>query len=120
MVSTDFQSALGKFGINALLFRIIRLCQDYPNSFRRQLLDFRVDWQWLEIERIQLSSKGLDALAAYRLYHLSCLLNSPNRLPADKEAVDAVFLNTDFCSPWTSVLALDAIGSLRDAPFLAD
>jgi hypothetical protein len=120
MVSTDFQSALGKFGINALLFRIIRLCQDYPNSFRRQLLDFRVNWQWLEIERIQLSSKGLDALAAYRLYHLSCLLNSPNRLPADKEAVDAVFLNTDFCSPWTSVLALDAIGSLRDAPFLAD
>jgi hypothetical protein len=118
MVSTDFQSGLGKFGISALLFRITRLCQNYPDAFRRQLLDFRANWQWLEVERVQASNRGLQPLAAYQLYHLCCLLDPPARLPDSKEEVDTLFLNVEFCSPWASVLALDAIGALRDAPFL--
>jgi hypothetical protein len=120
VVSNDFQSALGRFGISALMFRIIRLCQDYPQTFRRQLLSFRVHWQWLEVERVQLSNKGLSSIAGYRIYHMCCLLDPPDRLPENKEAMDDIFLNMDFCSPWASVLALDAVGALRDAPFLVD
>lgn len=120
MVAADFQSGLGKFGINALLFRITRLCDSYPQEFRRQLLDFRANWQWLEIERVQASNKDLLPLAAYQLYYLCCLLDPPDRLPDTKEDADNLFLNKDFCSPWASVLALDAIGALRDAPFNPD
>lgn len=120
MVAADFQSGLGKFGISALLFRITRLCQNYPDSFRHQLLDFRANWQWLEIERVQAANKDLLPLAAYQLYHLCCLLDSPDHMPGSKEEVDTLLLNHKFCSPWASVLALDAIGALRDAPFNPD
>lgn len=48
----DFQSALNEFGINALLFRITRLCKDYPAAFRNQLLDFRANWQMREVSQV--------------------------------------------------------------------
>ena len=52
LTETDFQTALGEFGINALLFRIVRLCMDYPREFRDQVLDFRVNWQRREVAQV--------------------------------------------------------------------
>jgi len=106
---------LGKFGINALLHRIIRLCRDYPASFRNQLHDFRSNWQWLEIERVRKANPGLSPVAAYRLYHLCTLLDPPEEVPLTKEEADILFDQADFCSHWNSVLALDAIGALQDS-----
>lgn len=112
--ATDFQAALGKFGINALLHRIIRLCKDYPEAFRKQLLDFRSNWQWLEIDRVQEANRYLMFVGAYRLYYMCMLMDAPAALPVTKEESDALFENAEFCSHWNSVLALDGIGALQD------
>jgi hypothetical protein len=114
-VKNDFQSALGKFGISALLFRVIDLCAGYPASFFDQLLSFRSSWQWREIERVRLTHQGYSSRSAYRLYYLCTLLHPPDEAetPLIKELEDVVFQIRDYCSPWTSVLALDAIGAFR-------
>jgi hypothetical protein len=104
---------MGKFGVNAMFFRLHRLCMGYPDSIKRQLLDFRVSTQWLEVERVRLSNKGLTARAAYNQYFMCTLLDAPYELPESKEDVDAVFAMHDFCSRWASVLALDHIGAFR-------
>lgn len=108
----DFQSAVGKFGINALLFRLIDLCEGYPPEFLGQLKDFRASWQWREIERVRLANPGLDVRAAFRLYYLCSLLFPPDESLL-KEFQDAVFETREYCSPWNSVMSLDAIGAFR-------
>ena len=113
-VRNDFQSALGNFGISALLFRLIDLCAGYPPAFRSQLLDFRACWQWREIERVRLANPGLDPQAAYRLYYLCTLLDPPNHIPADKDLADAIFQMHDYSSPWNSVISLDNIGAFSE------
>lgn len=113
IASNDFHSALGKFGVNALIFRLHRLCMGYPDDFKRQLLDFRTNMQWLEVERVRVSNKGLAARAAYNQYYMCTLLDAPRELPESKEDVDAVFAMKDYCSRWASVLALDQIGAFR-------
>ena len=105
---------MGKFGINALLFRLIDLCQGYPQEFLGQLKDFRASWQWREIERVRLSHPGFETKSAFRMYYLCSLLNPPNDdRPMIKELEDAVFSIREYCSPWTAVLSLDAIGAFQ-------
>jgi hypothetical protein len=112
-VKNDFQSAVGKFGINALLFRLIDLCQGYPPEFYNQLLSFRSSWQWREIERVRLANKGLEAKEAYRLYFLCTLLFPPTQdLPKELEE-ELLFQNREYCSPWTSVIPLENVGAFR-------
>ena len=110
----DFQSAVGKFGINALLFRLIDLCQGYPAAFLSQLKDFRSSWLWREIERVRLAHPGYEIKSAFRLYYLCSLLNPPNDDGTFlKEVEDQVFAIREYCSPWTSVMSLEAIGAFR-------
>ena len=113
-VRNDFQSALGLFGISALLFRLIDLCAGYPPAFRNQLLDFRACWQWREIERVRLANEGLDPHAAYRLYYLCTLLDPPEYIPQEKALADAIFDLQAYASPWNCVLSLDNIGAFRE------
>jgi hypothetical protein len=108
----DFQSAVGKFGINALLFRLIDLCEGYPDEFLRQLKDFRASWQWREIERVRLAHPGIQIKAAFRLYYLCSLLFPPEE-DGDPFKDEAVFAQDQFCSPWNAVMSLDAIGAFR-------
>ena len=86
----------------------------YPASFRRQLLDFRANWQWLEIDRVQEANEGLAFVGAYRLYYMCMLMDAPDVLPVSKEESDTLFENAEFCSHWNAVLALDGIGALQD------
>jgi hypothetical protein len=113
-LARDFQASLGLFGINALLFRITRLCKDYPRSFRDQLLDFRLNWQRLELTRVQANSLGLDRLGAYSVYAMCTLMRAPADVMPGKDALDALLAVTDYCSHWRSVLALDHVGAFRD------
>jgi len=110
----DFQSAVGKFGISALLFRLIDLCEGYPADFLRQLKDFRASWQWREIERVRLGHPGLEAKAAYRLYFMCSLLFPPADNADPFKDDDTTFMVQDeFCSPWNAVMSLQAIGAFR-------
>ena len=112
-VKNDFQSALGKFGISALLFRVIDLCAGYPASFFNQLLSFRSSWQWREIERIRLGHPGYTAKAAYRLYFLCNMLDAPYDDDGGDLDIFEIVDKTSFCSPWVSVMPLDAVGAFR-------
>ena len=113
-LARDFQASLGLFGISALLARITRLCKDYPRAFRDQLLDFRLNWQQLEISRVQANSPGLDRLGAYSVYHMCQLLRAPIDVAPGRDAMQALQAVGDFCSHWRSVLALDNVGAFRD------
>lgn len=115
VVSTDFQEALSKFGINALLHRITRLCADYPSEFTNQLMDFRANWQMVEIDRVQ--KKGIPFSTAYQLYQLCMIMYAPLEEPLSKDVADALFEHANYCSYWNAVLALDEIGALRDTQF---
>jgi hypothetical protein len=114
-VSTDFQAALGKFGINALLHRIIRLCKDYPPEFTNQLMDFRANWQMVEIDRVQKS--GIPLSTAYYLYQLCMIIDAPLEEPLTKDVADELFASASYCSHWNAVLALDEIGALQDLEY---
>ena len=109
----DFQSAVGKFGINALLFRLIDLCEGYPVAFLRQLKDFRASWQWREIERVRLGHPGLETKAAFRLYFMCSLLFAPDDADPFKDDDAAFMAQDEFCSPWNAVMSLNAIGAFR-------
>lgn len=105
---------MGKFGISALLFRLIDLCKGYPPEFLSQLKDFRACWQWREIERVRLAHPGYSAKSAFRVYYLCSLLHPPVEVgPLIKELQDVVFEIREYCSPWTSVMSLHAIGAFR-------
>ena len=112
----DFASALSKFGINAMFFRISRLCMGYPDSIRNQFLDFRANMQWMEVERVRVYNKGIDARAAYNQYHMCTLMNAPDVLPVSKDDVETIMSMHDYCSRWASVLAQDMIGAFRMVP----
>lgn len=107
---------LGKFGVNALMHRITRLCKDYPKEFYNQLLSFRSNWQWLEINRVRSNSKALTSVAAYRQYHLCLIMDAPDELPESKEETEILFEEARYCSYWNAVLALDNIGALQEDP----
>lgn len=77
------------------------------------LRDFRSSWQGLEVDRIRTKDKGLTMASAKILYTLCCLLDPPELLPDDKAAA-AALLRGQLCSPWTSVLGLDALGAFTD------
>ena len=96
-----------------MLFRVHRLCMGYPDSIRDQLMDFRSNIQWQEVERVRVSNKGIDARAAYNQYYMCTLMDAPYALPVSKEDIDEVFAMHDYCSRWASVLALDQVGALR-------
>ena len=90
------------------------LCKGYPREFLSQLKDFRSSWQWREVERVRVANPGCDARAAFRLYLLCSLLFPPNDdSPLLKELEDVMFENREYCSPWTSVMSLSAIGAFR-------
>ncbi len=110
-MSTDFQAALGKFGINALLHRIVRLCKDYPAEFTNQLMDFRANWQMVEIDRVQ--KTGIPLSTAYYLYQLCMIMDAPLDEPPSKDVADELFVHASYCSYWNAVLPLDEIGALR-------
>ncbi len=112
----DFQSGLNQFGVNALLFRITQLCLTYPSEFKSLLIDFRLNMQRLEVERIRTSNRGLQGRAAYNLYYMCTIQNPPMELPASEEEQDEVFAMQDFCSHWASVVALDRNGAFRQIP----
>lgn len=116
MARGDFQSAVDKFGINAMLFRIIDLCEGYPASFRNKLVDFRAGWQWREIARVRHANPELDARGAHRLYYLCTLLNAPDNIPDVPELADAVLDLHDFCCPWNSVISLEGVGAFDEHP----
>jgi hypothetical protein len=109
----DFQSALDRFGINAMLCRLMDLCEGYPAAFMRQLEDFRTSWQWREIERIRLGHPGYTAKAAYRLYFLCNMLDAPYDDDGGDLDIFEIVDKTSFCSPWVSVMPLDAVGAFR-------
>lgn len=113
LVTNDFHSALTKFGINAMIFRIRRLCMGYPEVIRGQLKDFQANLQWQEVERVRASNKGLDPVAAYNQYYMCTLMDPPHALPVSKDEIDEVFAMHAYCSRWASVLALDHVGALR-------
>ena len=101
----DFDSAMTQFGINALSFRVIQLCKDYPVYLKHMLKDFRNSWQYREMYNIKKKYQTMDMKTAYTLYTLSTLLHPPLKMPySDKER--RVILNGPKCSPWTSVLPL--------------
>ena len=66
-VRNDFQSAVGKFGISALLFRLVDLCDDSSPAFLRELRDFRASWQRREIERVRLANPGYEYKSAFQV-----------------------------------------------------
>ena len=101
----DFDSAMAQFGINALSFRVIQLCKDYPNYIKHMLKDFRNSWQLREIYNIKKKYPASDMKMAYAVYTLSTLLHPPLRLPDSNEARQTI-LNGPKCSPWTAVLPL--------------
>lgn len=113
MTRNDFQSALDRFGINAMLCRLMDLCKGYPPAFMRQLEDFRTSWQWREIERIRLGHPGYTAKAAYRLYFLCNMLDAPYGDDGGDLDIVEIADKTSFCSPWASVMPLDAVGAFR-------
>ncbi len=109
MVSGDFESALRVFGASALLFRSIQLC---PRELQLQLKDFREQRQWREIDNARRTTPGLDMRTAFGLYVLCSLLDPPDVLPVgDKAQSEAILFDSDYCSPWTAVLALSGIGA---------
>ena len=69
----DFDSALGQFGVNALLFRTLQLCAGYPNELRSQLRDFRTSLQWREIDSVRERAGKIERRAAHTIYVLCTL-----------------------------------------------
>lgn len=114
MIPNDFESALDSFGASALLFRTIQLCRDCPKPLRRLLIDFRQNWQWLELERIRKSGPDITMRTAYTMYVLCSLLDPPEEMPFDSgkagSALDAL-AQSPLCSPWTAVIPLDGVGA---------
>ena len=54
---------------------------------------------------------------AYALYVLCSLLDPPDELPvADKARAEAILYDSEYCSPWTAVLALSSIGAFDMPP----
>ncbi len=92
------------------MFRCIQLC---PPVMLPVLRDFRHSWQRLEVDRVRTKDKGLTMASAQILYTLCCLLDPPEDLPENKAEAAAV-LKGRLCSPWTSVLGLDALGAFTD------
>ena len=115
VIPGDFQSSLQAFGAAALLFKAIQLCEDCPSEFWNQLLSFRHDWQYIEIERIRANSgAGSDRgslRTAHTQYLMCSMLQPPDELPSDK-VTDALGV-VQLCSSWTSVLPLDSVGAFR-------
>ena len=101
----DFDSAMEQFGINALSFRFIQLCKDYPGPIKRMLKDFRNSWQQREVYNIKKMWPVIDIKTAYTLYSLAMLLDPPMQLP-DSGRTRQLILNGPKCSPWTSVIPL--------------
>ena len=63
---------------------------------------------------MRLAHPGYEAKSAFRLYYLCTLLYPPDDdQPLLKELEDQIFQNREYCSPWTSVMSLDAIGAFR-------
>jgi hypothetical protein len=114
VIPNDFESALDSFGASALLFRTIQLCRDCPKPLRRLLIDFRQNWQWLELERIRKSGPDITMRTAYTMYVLCSLLDPPEEMPFDSgkagSALDAL-AQSPLCSPWTAVIPLDGVGA---------
>ncbi len=105
----DFESALRTFGASALLSRSVQLCS---RELKTLLKDFREQRQWREIDNARRTTPGLDMRTAYALYVLCSLLDSPVDLPlGNKARTEAILFNSDYCSPWTAVLALSGIGA---------
>jgi hypothetical protein len=113
VLEDDFQSALDCFGADALLFRTIDLCKDCPIAFRRQLEDFRRNWQWLEMQNIRRSNKEFTMRSAYTHYMLCRMLVSPDSLTSDVSKSLESLRRGDLCSPWTSVIPLDSMGAFQ-------
>lgn len=108
----DFESALRAFGASALLYRIVQLCKDCPADFRAQLNDFRQSWQWIEIENIRKNTPKISLRSAHTIYLMCSLLDPPEVMPGDKGDLVEQLWQSDFCSPWTSVLPLEDAGAL--------
>ncbi len=116
MIRHDFESSLRSFGASALLFRIVQLCKDCPVEFRAQLNDFRQSWQWIEIDRIrQNTNNKLTLRSAHTVYLMCSLLDPPEIMPGDKGDIVETMWQSEFCSPWTSVLPLDNAGAFEVA-----
>lgn len=108
----DFESALETYGVDALLFRVMRLCHQ---SIRYFLVSFRNSWRAHEIDRVRRKNqeRGLTLRSAAILVGLCRLLDPPIVLPADKSVLD-ITLRGLKCCPWTSVLALRELGAFTD------
>lgn len=98
------------------MHRIIRLCKDYPAEFTNQLMDFRSNWQMVEIDRVRKNARYISFGEAYHIYQLCQIMDAPAEQPISKEVADEVFAEAEYCSYWNSVLAIDAVGALQDRP----
>ena len=106
----DFESALQTFGVQALLYRVMRVC----NRIMLPLLtNFRRSWQLLEIDRVRRKNPGLTMGSASALVGFCRLLDPPEEFPNEK-GVAEVLLRGPRCSVWNSVLALRELGAFTD------
>lgn len=107
---------LNRFGAGALLFRITDLCTGCPREFYDHLIDFRENWQRLEVQRVHASNKDVDMFAAFRLYYMSVIMDAPAVIPSSKADFFTLISGATFASHWNCVLALWHIGAFRELP----
>lgn len=107
----DFDSAMETVGIDALLYRVMRLCDE---EMRPVLRDFKTSVNLAEIDRVR-RKKGWTSLRfANTVMALCRLLSPPDVMPFQKSDLDAL-VRASKCSCWTSVLALRELGAFKDA-----
>lgn len=107
----DFDTALELFGIDALLYRVSRLCVD---EMKPVLRDFKTSWNLVEIDRVRRKNGWSSLRHATLVLTLCRMLDPPISIPEQKEGLDAL-MKAPRCSPWTSVLAMKDLGAFTDA-----
>lgn len=108
----EFGGALARFGVKALMHRMIDLCRSYPDDIKEHLRDFVSCWERIESRNTKESHPSVTASTALIWHQFAQLVVRPRRMPATREEL-LRFIKGDKCSPWASVLTLASMGALR-------
>jgi len=106
----DFDSALSTYGVHAMLWRVMRLCNVELKPLLRSLSRA---WTTLETDRVRIKNEGLTMRSASVILTLCRLLSPPVDLPQDKVAANAV-MRGPRCSVWNAVLAQRELGAFTN------
>lgn len=111
VVVDNVDGTLDKFGINAIMGRALQLSANEVGKINEQMKDFVRSWQYKEIDNVRMATKGITTDHAYVMYAMCKLQHAPDVIPYDKMVLRDL-LRSPVCSPWRSIMALQAIGAL--------